>query len=651
MCGISGILLRDGEIADERLLGTMAHAMRRRGPDAQGILARGRVGLAHRRLRILDLSDQANQPLFNEDGKLAVVFNGEIYNHPELKSELEALGHHFRTRSDTEVIVHAFEQWGSGCFRRFNGMFALGIWDGRGASPELWLARDRFGTKPLFLGRAAGRLAFASELKPLLEVPWLSRELDRAAILRFLKFSHVPSPGTIFREIEQLPPGSWFRSDGEHEERGAFRSSEELLGADGLTSRKSDERPEAEWLSELEGVLNRCVRRQLVSDVPVGCFLSGGVDSSLLAFSYASLAGASSIETFSIGYRETEFDETGYARQIAKGLGARHHELIASPDDYLDLIPEIPDYFDQPFADPTSLSMLLLARFARERVTVALSGDGGDELFFGYAQQLALLRLDPLLAMPGSARRGMFSAMSAGGRFLARLGVAPRRADQARKLGEILSFREPEELLQGFIGTIGPLSSEALAALVATHADGGAPGPLAPALAGLEKLPVRDRVAQAFVRSFLVDTVLAKTDRATMAFGLEGRVPFLDDEMADFSARLPFRHKVRGSMGRHGSKYLLRRLLERKLSEKGLSSALSRRPKQGFSIPLRDWLRHDLRYLLQEYLNDKRLARDGIFAPTPVSALVREHIRGYANHSHLLWSLISFQMWKERYLG
>ncbi|MCM2280120.1 MAG: asparagine synthase (glutamine-hydrolyzing) [Oligoflexia bacterium] len=647
MCGIAGIFLGPGELAREEELGRMARAMRRRGPDAQGVHVTGAVGLAHRRLSIIDLSEGANQPLFNEDGRIAVVFNGEIYNFQELRGELERAGHRFATRSDTEIIVHGFEEWGIEAFDRFNGMFALALWDGREGRRELILARDPFGVKPLFYsitgGAGSRRLAFASELKPLLQLPWIGRELDRESVFQFLKFSHVPNPRSILKEVRQLRPGTWLRYSERGVEEGRLAIRAETARDHGASGEK-ESRDEASLLRELDRVLTESVRRQLVSDVPVGCFLSGGVDSSLLIAACG--ASGSAIETFSIGYREKEYDETGYARQVAEAFGTRHHELVAGPRDYIDLVPEVPEFFDQPFADPTLLSSVLLARFARERVKVALSGDGGDELFFGYPYQRALLHLWPVEALPGAARRALFGAAGRLLSGLGNLGARGRSLQQAMKLADILRFESQAELIQSFIGTVGPLPLARLAELV--PGDFGLEGPYhGPLIESLAGLPRDQRITQVYLRTFLVDTVLAKTDRATMACGLEARVPFLDREMAAFAARVPFELKLRRGI----LKYLPRRLLAGKFRERGLPTDLAWRAKQGFSIPLREWLRTDLKYLVDEYLDEERLRREGLFAPKAVRGLVREHLQERANHSHLLWSLISFRMWKERHLS
>jgi asparagine synthase (glutamine-hydrolysing) len=629
MCGISGVVLRSSEQASRSDLMCMAAEMAHRGPDAEGCFVFENVGLAHRRLKIIDLSEAGNQPLFNEDGKVGIVFNGEIYNFSELRVELEGLGHQFRSHSDTEVIVHAFEQWGEKAFYRLNGIFAFALWDGRDKASVIYLVRDRFGAKPLFYSIRDGRLAFASELKPLLKLSWIRKQIDEEALFYFLKFSHVPGERSILGDVRQLAPGTCLRFETGQSDLKKFWDSTELHHR-----KKIENLSEQEWLEELDRVLKRVVRRQIVSDVPIGCFLSGGIDSSLLAATYSEL-GAGRIKTFTIGYKETEFDETPFANQVALAFRTEHYELIASPKDFIEFIPDIPKYFDQPFADPTLLSSLLLSRFARQRVTVALSGDGGDELFFGYPHQRALLHFAPLNGVPPFLRSALFD----------RLGSVFGGIDQRiKKFAEILQFRDEAEFMQYFIGTIGPMRMDRLMRLVTQKPDIST-SLFKVILDQLPGLSWTEKVEQIFIKTFLVDTVLSKTDRAGMAFGLEARVPFLDDEIAELSARIPFSFKYR----KFKSKYILRKLLEKKLFEMKLPVDISKRSKQGFSIPLRDWLRGDLKYLMDEYLNETRLKREGHFDVSEVKEVIRAHLSERMNYSHLLWSLISFQMWKERY--
>jgi asparagine synthase (glutamine-hydrolysing) len=642
MCGIAGLVAKPNEAVEKTLIEAMAKSMALRGPDASGVQIQKNVGLAHRRLKIIDLSDTANQPLFNEDAKVSVVFNGEIYNFAELRTELETLGHRFRSKSDTEVIVHAYEQWGTNSFSRFNGMFAFAILDWRERDPVVYLARDRFGTKPLFYTIHENRLAFASELKPLLLVPWVQKAVDPQMIFYFLKFSHIPTPSSILKGTKQLKPGSWLRFEGGRGIEGSFCEAIEF--ARPLTGRPQIE-SESVALQEIDAMLTRVVRRQLVSDVPVGCFLSGGIDSSLLVAACDEIGdgqfGGSRLKTFTIGYKNREFDESAAAREVASLFNTDHREFIAEPQDFFKLLPMITEYFDQPLADPTILSSLLLAKFAKEHVTVALSGDGGDEFFFGYPYQRAMYNFGFALNVPARLRQ-----IALGGIDSVISGWFGPKAQRLKKALAVLQFQTEAEFFEYFIGTFGPIRMDRLANLI--------DAPIQPPSALYEgmlheitDLEWHQKIEQVFQRTFMVDTVLTKTDRTGMAFGLEARVPFLDNEIADFAATLPLKFKLHNRQG----KYLLRKLLATKIQKKTNHSALSRNKKRGFSIPLRDWLRTDLKFLIDENLNTPRIKREGIFKPLEISAIVDAHQRGYANHSHLLWSLICFQMWKERYLG
>ncbi|HEX4923128.1 MAG TPA: asparagine synthase (glutamine-hydrolyzing) [Bdellovibrionales bacterium] len=629
MCGINGLIDFDTP-PDRSRFQALTEQMRHRGPDGGHVFSDGPVALGHRRLRVLDLSELADQPMFSEDRKVAIVFNGEIYNFKELRRELQAHGRVFKTSGDTEVLMHAWEQWGPRALIKLNGMFAFAILDSRSGEPVIWLARDRFGIKPLFYSVNEQRLAFASELKPLLQVPWISKEIDPLTLFHFLKHSHVPTPLSILKDVQQLAPGSWLKFSARGTETGTFWSA-----TDAFTREPADAPATAETLvAELEHTLLKVIKRQTVADVPLGAFLSGGIDSSLLVWA-ACESGFKGMHTFTIGYKEAEFDESAAARQVAAHFGTRHHELITQPQDYFKLIPELPVYFDQPFADPTALPSLLLARFARDYVTVALSGDGGDELFFGYTYQHFLVSARRLLGAPAGPRHLASNALKLLGSL-----SSNNRVRSLRKLGEILDFENEPELFQYFIGTIGPVPFGRLRSLLNAPL-GATDGHYARILGDLRGADWRQKVEVVFLETFLPDTVLQKTDRAGMAWGLEARVPFLDHEMVEFASRVPFRFKYNGRYG----KIVLRELLKRKLP-----SNLHRKPKHGFSIPLREWLRGDLKWLLDEYLGPERLKREGIFNAANVGAVVSEHLNRSANHSHLLWSLINFQLWRERYL-
>lgn len=642
MCGISGIVLHSGQRPEQSLLVSMGDALYNRGPDAGGYYSKLNVGLSHRRLKIIDLSDDANQPMLNDTQSIALVYNGEIYNFKELRIELESLGFGFKTQSDTEVVLKSFEAWGSRCFLRFNGIFAMAIVDYRQREPIVWLVRDRFGAKPLFYAQSSGRMAFASTLKPLLQLPWIDRTIESDTILKFLKFSHFPGPLTVFRGVRQLGPGEFLRfKGGENSEPVRYWDVLDLASSveESRLPYVVGKAPRAvnEWTEELDGILKRAIKRQIISDVPVGCFLSGGIDSSLLTLAYKSVSN-SKISTFTIGYKEAEFDERTFAQEVATKLQTDHHDIPVEPSDLFDLIPKIPEFYDMPLGDPTVLPTLHLMKYAKNHVTVGLAGDGGDELFFGYNYEQALYHMAPLLHVPDILRKNIFSLISeATGRIGSSLKL--RQLQQVTKLSDILQFDDEADFFQSFVGTIGPLKITRLQRLLNHPIEEGYSF-FDSWYQQIKHLPIHERIAQTFLRTFLVDTVLAKTDRAGMAFGLEARVPFLDNEVADFSARLPFNMKYR-----HGvKKYILRHLLSKSLPEN-----ISARPKQGFSVPMRLWLKTKLKFLLDEQLGETRLKQDGIFNVAEIKMLIHEHLNDQANHSHLLWSLICFQMWKEAY--
>lgn len=625
MCGISGFILAPGERADEALSRAMGEDIAHRGPDAQTGFTRGHFSFAHRRLKIIDVSDASNQPLFNEAGDVAVVYNGEIYNFPELRTELQGLGHQFRTRSDTEVVVHAFEEWGTAAFSRFNGMFAFALWDGRHGRDEFYLVRDKTGIKPLFYAGEGRRIGFASEVKPLLRLPWVKREVNHQALFLFLKFSHVPHPHTLLNGVSQLDPAHFLHVTS------AGIAKKRYWDSRVMAAHAPQPGSLAEWEDLFETTLRDTVRRQAVSDVPVGCFLSGGIDSSLLTAAFTRHQGQN-VQTFSVGYAEKAFDETSHAKLVANAFGTDHHEIIVRPEDFRDLVPEIPRYFDLPLADPSMLPTMLLSRLARSKVTVALSGDGADELFWGYDYQQILRHVRPLVGLPAPLRKGVFEGLRV---------PFGAMSDRARKLFEILQFRNEGELFQYFVGTVGPLRMDRLAALVLEDVSLDPPA-FAPLVEQARGMSWNDKIAFVFQNTFLVDTVLAKTDRASMAYGLESRVPFLDDEMLALSARMPFAMKYRDGQ----SKFLLRSVLA-----KYLPRGITQRPKQGFSVPLQSWLRKELKYLLDDhvYCDQGRLA--DWLDMARVRHLADDHVAGRRNHSHLLWSVICLSLWKERYIG
>ena len=628
MCGISGLYLKYGEIAERRMLEAMTSTMEWRGPDADGFYNDKHLGLAHRRLKVIDLSDDANQPMHAISNRYSIVFNGEIYNYRELRAELESKSYKFKTSSDTEVLLKAYIEWGEKLLTRLNGIFAFAVYDKHEQS--LHIARDRFGIKPLFYSFDGERLAFASSVSAIMSVPWVKKNISNETIFAFLKFSHIPNPASIIDSIRQVKPGHYLSFT-----HGSLSEIEYWNSTELSNPQRILDLDEFAFIEQLELALMKSVKAQSVSDVPLGCFLSGGIDSSLISY-YLAQCSDKPVKSFSIGYKEQEFDESAYARQVANNLGFQHFEYIVSPEDFFEFIPDIPKYFDQPLADPTLLPSMLLASKSRREVTVALSGDGGDELFFGYEFQQALYRLQIIKDIPHSLRAPVCKLLQF---ILYPLYTRQPRLQQINKLLDILQFRNTAELFQYFIGTIGPIHLDKINQLLKTPIQ--LKIPLYSELMGeIEGLTWPAQIEQVFLKRFLPDTVLAKTDRTSMAFSLEARVPFLDNEMINFASSLPFNMKYQKGV----KKYMLR-----KLTAQHLPREIAYRKKQGFSIPMREWIRGDLKYLVLEYLRPEKLKNDPHLNEVTVSRLIKKHMNKQANHSHLIWSMISLQMWKQHY--
>lgn len=626
MCGIAGIYHHTTQRpVDPAVAESMAEALRHRGPDDSGFFVEGPLAIAMRRLSIIDL-DGGHQPMGNEDGSVLVVCNGEIYNYRALRAELESLGHHFRSRSDTEVLVHGYEEFGAGVLGRLNGMFGIALWDRR--ARRLLLARDRLGIKPLYFSRTPDGLAFASELKSLLQYPGIDRTLDRVALRQYLAWNYIPSPRTPFSSVHKLPPATMLFVEGD-----SVRSE--------VYWRLKDERrpmslPEAE--EGLRAHLDRSVRLQMEADVPVGAFLSGGLDSSALVAALCT-ARRTPVHTFSIGFGEVGFDESSHARQVASHLGTIHREEVLRPD-CLGLIDEIAGFLDEPFADDSILPTYLVSRLARQDVKVVLSGDGGDELFAGYDHYKAERLMNLYARVPGSARR---AALGLFGRGVER--SPTKRGSVGRGLQRLEdALACPSFLAQArFMLHGGPSQSDGLLLDAASiHPEDAWAEPFA---AVVDDSPYKTGLAhQQFIdlRTYLADDILFKTDRASMAASLEARVPYLDHELVEFAFRIPAQYKLRGLVG----KWILRRVHRGLLPERIL-----RRRKSGFSIPVATWLRGDLRSLSHDLLAPARLQRQGLFRPDAVGRLLREHGTLTANHGRVLWALMMFQLWAERFLA
>ena len=626
MCGICGVAGGDPARSRE-LVGRMCSALVHRGPDDFGTAQLDGVTLGIRRLSIIDL-EGGHQPMHNEDSTVWVVQNGEIYNHLELRALLLAAGHSFNTQSDTEVLVHGYEEWGEEMVARLNGMFAFAVLDRRRAT--VLLARDRMGIKPLHYAIKGKRLVFASELKALLCDPALRRGIDPIALDLYLAHEFVPSPGCIVSGISKLEPAHtllWSVTDGTLRLR-RYWSPE--LNIDARTARRSIE----DDCEELRSVLRESVRKELISDVPVGVFLSGGIDSSAVAAMMTQLGG--DVKSFSVGFAERSFDESGYARQVARHLGTEHRELTLEPDMLLGLIPRLPSLLDEPLGDASIIPTYLLSAFTRRHVKVALGGDGGDELFAGYptlqAHRLAAFYLkaprvlrenlvEPLVRrLPVS--RGNLSFDFRAKRFVGGAGY-PTAERHQRWMG---SFVDEERTAL--------LSEDVRQQLFANGRREMDFGPAANA-DPLNQVLLMD------MRLYLENDILVKLDRASMMASLEGRVPLLNNDFVEYATHLPLSMKLRGLR----SKFLFKRALRGVLPE-----GILNRPKKGFGIPVAHWFRGPLKEQMLSVLSPARIARKGFFEPAAVSRLIAEHLDGRRDNRKQLWTLFAFDLWHDGYL-
>ncbi|MGH8637858.1 MAG: asparagine synthase (glutamine-hydrolyzing), partial [Burkholderiales bacterium] len=580
----------------------------------------GAIGLGHRRLSIIDLAT-GDQPVTNEDGSVQVVFNGEIYNFPEVRRELEAHGHRFRTSSDTEVIAHGYEQWGERAVERFRGMFAFAVWDAR--ARRLLLARDRLGVKPLYYATVNDGIVFGSEIKSLLEHPDVGRSWRADMLDAYLTLLYVPAPDTIFEGIHKLPPAHVLVA-----ERGTVRVSRYWTLA---FTGDGDARKENDYLEQLDELLREAVRLRLVSDVPLGAFLSGGIDSATVV-AYMVQASAVPPVTISVGFDHQAFDEVRHAETLARHLGCEFHALTASPQ-VEDLLPKLAWHFDEPFADSSAVPTYYVSQAARQLVTVALSGDGGDELWAGYArhhvehwEQRVRSALGPAARVAGWLARALPLSVK-GARSLRHLACAP---DHAYALKHAYGMFEPDAKGHLYSGDLRKAVNgyDPLAAFREAYHACGSLDPL-------------DRSLYVDTQTYMIDDILTKVDRMSMAVSLEAREPLLDHKLLEFAAGVPMSLKLKN--GR--SKYLLRRVLDRHVP-----STITERKKSGFAAPIGDWLRGPLASMTTALLHDGRLRERGLFNMTEVSRLWNEHRAGRSAHEHRLWQLVMLELWFREFI-
>jgi asparagine synthase (glutamine-hydrolysing) len=619
MCGICGIFEyeRREPIAQE-LVHRMNETILHRGPDDEGIFVDGGLGFGFRRLSIIDLAG-GHQPLSNEDGSMWVMLNGEIYNYPELRKDLEDRGHRFATHSDTETIVHLYEEYGEDCFRRLRGMFAIAIWDSR--QRRLLLARDRVGKKPLFYAADGKRIIFGSELKVILAAEGVSREIDREAVADYFSFGYIPAPKTIYRAARKLKPGHYLVASA----KGVFEK--EYWD---ISFAKLEERSEEEWCEKLRHELCVATRVRLMSDVPLGAFLSGGIDSSAVVAMMSHLMKIP-VTTCSIGFDEKEYDEVQFARQVAKQFHTDHHDEIVRPD-ALGIMDKLAWHYDEPFADSSAIPTYYVSKVARKYVTVALGGDGGDENFAGYRRYMFDRRENYVRSfVPPGVRRSVFGPL---GRMYPALAWAPR-VFRAKSTFQSLS-RSP---LEGYFNSISIFRPDEKARLFA--------GGFGEALGGYDSLGVLQhhyersgsddplsRIQYVDIKTYLTDDILAKVDRASMAVSLEVRAPLLDHVLMEMAATMPSSFKLRGNTG----KYIFKKAMETVLPNDILY-----RKKQGFAVPLAQWFRKELREMAHDTLFS---APDGILDQNYLKKIWDDHQAVRHDRSAYLWSVLMFRKWK-----
>lgn len=626
MCGICGVVSFQPEIPiDKSILLRMNQSLHHRGPDDDGYYQDSQASLAMRRLSIIDLHT-GQQPITNETADVWVVYNGEIYNYKELRSELERRGHIFKTQTDTEVIVHAYEEYGDECVNHFNGMFAIALWDKR--RRRLMLARDRLGIKPLYYWQSQSTLVFASELKALLHYPDVSRQTNLAALDLFLTLEYIPAPHTIYEGIYKLLPGHTLVVEG-----GEIRIRQywDVIYQPLIQN-------EIECAEMLSALISDAVRLRLISDVPLGAFLSGGIDSSTIV-GYMSQHMSKPVQTFSIGFDDSTYNEVFYANAVAEHFGTDHHVEVLEPD-IVNLVEQLVTHFDEPFADTSIFPTYLVSKLASEQVKVVLSGDGGDELFAGYDTYLAE-RLDRYYRrLPGALRKNIFS------RFADWLPPQPAKKGMINKFKRMVEgsslepslqhtrwmiFLSPSEKTSLYHSDLSAAHDENLISTYFEHY--------------FQKVGNFDYLAQqqyVDIKSYLVDDILTKVDRMSMAVSLEARVPLLDYRIVEFAMNLPPEMKLNGSR----TKSILRNAVKDFVPD-----LILEKPKQGFSIPMKHWLGSSLKGMMLDLLSKESLSKHAYFNHQVVSKWMNEHLDGNANHSHRLWSLMVFELWYQNQIS
>lgn len=625
MCGITGWINLDpanSKSHSEDVLHAMCETIVHRGPDSEGLWMDDTAALGMRRLSIIDLHT-GDQPVFNADRTVIAMQNGELYNYREVRVELEKKGHKFTTQSDTEIIPHLYDEYGEDLVDHLNGMFAIALWDSR--KKKLILARDRFGEKPLYYGAFGGKLLYASEPKAILAHPAVHAELDPEALRRYLSYDYIPAPRSIYKGIAKLPAGHILTV-----EKGVIKTRCYWY----LSFSKNGHKPTIdEAAADLRGLLSDAVRMRLVSDVPLGILLSGGVDSSTVA-AFAVRHATDKVKTFSIGFEEDSFDESKYARQVSEHLGTEHYEAKLSVETAADLISDIGDWLDEPLSDGSLIPTYMLARFVRKHVTVALGGDGGDELFAGYPTYYGHKVAAAYQVVPPLIRSAFIEPV------VRRLPVSTRNLSfefRAKRFVRSSSF-DPIERHHSWFGSFTRAEQ---ARLLTGDQNGDIYAEARDMLAASDARNTIEQMQLLDINFYMAEDILTKVDRAAMSVSLETRAPFLDPRIGQFAASLPVDYKLRGRQG----KYILKRAMTGMLPDNILH-----RSKKGFGIPIAEWLKGRLNPLMHDMLAERRLKEQGLFNPTYVSQLIAEHETGRASNHKQLWTLLVFQLWYDRFL-
>ncbi|MFN7662613.1 MAG: asparagine synthase (glutamine-hydrolyzing) [Alphaproteobacteria bacterium] len=621
MCGIAGFIRK--EKADSLLLKKMGEALKYRGPDDAGEFLEPYnndylVGLSHRRLSIIDLSPLGHQPMFSQDQRIVLIFNGEIYNFQSIRSTLETKGYSFKSHSDTEVLISAYQEWGIDFVHLLNGMFSIALYDRK--TKDFYLIRDRMGVKPLYYFQDAGGLIFGSELKALMVHPVFQKKLNKHALSLFLCHGYIVAPHTIFEHTYKLMPGTYLHFKDGIINHHTYWSLEEKF-----KQRQIVDIPEEEWVDNIESFLLDSIKKRLISDVPVGCFLSGGVDSSLVAALMKKVSN-SSVKTFTIGFHGSAYNEAPYAKKVSEHLGTEHTETYISVNEAKNLISQIPIYYDEPFADSSQIPTMLLSRVTRQKVTVALSGDGGDELFCGYRRYEDILKLKKLSLLSKAANQVPFfketvkkvKGYSRYGKFF------ELRNEHDIINSDYLNYLKNYSFIKDFVPIFDSAYSNILKASVNFQ----------------EQHMLQD------MTTYLPDDILVKVDRASMASSLEARAPFIDDhEFVELSFQIPHALKYKNNQ----AKYLLKKLLYRYVP-----SSLIDRPKMGFGIPVYEWLKNDLRHLVDEYLSLDYVRKQNIFCEEEICILKELFLKSSQKdgiRDRTIWHLIVFQLWYEQFMN